>query len=131
MSPKTPASLGRMIEQLSNLGDVAKTIAPAVAVALVKDITRQIARSEAPDGSKWKLTKEGSRPLVHAAKALTSSVVGSVAIIKLTGVEARHHYGIVKGGIKRQILPDYKVSTAAERAIQDVLDIEMNKRLAK
>ncbi len=97
--------LDRLIAKLKKLGDLPRQVAPQVAIELRKTLEANIKAGKAPDGSSWAMRQDGGRPLENAAKALTVTANGTVIVARLTGPEALHHRGAVKGGKRRQILP--------------------------
>lgn len=113
--------MDRQIARLRTLSGFVGASAPAVAVAVKRELTTQIAAGTGPDGKAWKPTKAGTPPLRGAAGALTVRAVGTVVLATLTGVEARHHLGAVKGAVKRPILPTGKIPDPVSRAIERVL----------
>lgn len=121
-------ALARMIEQLSKLPEaLTEDAAPEIASELHATITRQIAAGTDPNGKPWEKTLDGSRPLVNAAQALRVTAVGSTVVARLTGAEALHHRGAVKGGKVRQILPSNEVPAPVADAIRVVLDRRFRK----
>lgn len=90
------------LRKLGTLGaDAAKLAAP-----LVEKAARATAEAgTAPDGTPWTPKKDGGRPLVNAAKALSAKAIGTTVVLTLTGVEVLHNFGS-KRNPKRQILPD-------------------------
>ncbi len=119
--------LRQQIARLRKLGNLTRDAAPAVAQAVKSESTRQVARGVGPDGQPWALTKTGERPLQAAANAITVAVVGTTVILRLTGHHARHHFGAVKGKIKRLILPTAEIPDPFIRAITRVLTGEFHK----
>lgn len=95
----------RMIKRLRKLGQSAETIAADIAPELRAEIEKNIAASRGPDGTPWKPTQKGNPPLQNAASVLGVAAIGTKVILALRGIEARHHYGHVKGKIGRPILP--------------------------
>lgn len=112
--------LDMIIERLRRL-DVARDIAPDVAKALDAELRAQIAAGQAPDGTPWQKTKSGKVPLTGAGKNLTVTADGTRIVAQLTGPEARHHLGAVKGGIRRQILPSRGLGQPVIKAIRTAL----------
>ena len=98
-----------MIGKLRELGQSAENIAADIAPELRDEIEGNIASSRAPDGTPWKPTLEGKAPLQGAASALGVAAVGTKIIAALRGIEARHHYGTVRGKVDRPILPSAKL----------------------
>jgi hypothetical protein len=101
-----------MIGRLRELGQSAETIASDIAPELRAELEENIAASRGPDGSPWKPTREGKAPLQNAGAALGVAAVGTKVIAAVRGVEARHHYGTVKGKVARPILPTSKLPPA-------------------
>jgi hypothetical protein len=94
---------------------------PEVAQALDEDIHEQAGAGRAPDGSTWQPKQDGGQPLVGVENDVDVSVVGSVVLVKLTGKFVRHHRGMARGGIRRQVIPTRKVPDAVVRAISKAL----------
>ena len=115
------AALDAQIKAVRTLPDLPEAVAPDVARELEKILDQQIARGESPDGTPLKKTAEGATPLTGAAKALSVTAVGASVFATLRGPEARHHLGLVRGGIKRQILPTKSLPAPAVEAIKRVL----------
>ncbi|HSN30626.1 MAG TPA: hypothetical protein VLT45_30275 [Kofleriaceae bacterium] len=114
-----------MLERVRALPDVVERAMPAIREGLEAELRAQIARGENPKGTAWKKTQKGESPLHNAAKAITIERNGLEILVTLVGVEARHHYGWVRGGVKRQILPNAgTLSTAFAKVINDALDRE-------
>lgn len=114
-------ALQAQIRRLQDLPGAGERYAPEVAEVLQVGISRQIAAGTDPAGTPWQPTKEGKRPLQHAAGALTCFAAGNVVIAKLTGLEALHHMGAVKGKIRRQILPSAQIPAPITAAISEVV----------
>ena len=93
------------IERLAELGALPAVVAAAAVDPLRAQLTANIDAGVGPGGKAWPLTADGRKALRNAAAALTVSSSGPTLIATLTGVEAKHNYGKVKGKIKRQILP--------------------------
>jgi len=116
------AALQAQIDRLHKLSTLGARTAPELARELEREIKAQIARGEGPDGKPWPLTKDGKQALQHAAKSLTVAAVGAdTIVVRIAGVEARHHLGHVRGGIVRQIIPTRGIPDPLVRVIQRVL----------
>ncbi len=115
------AMLQQHIERLRSLPKLVEESAPAVAVAIERELGAQIARAETPAGEPWKPTASGSAPLRGAARALRVGAIGSTIIIRITGHHALHHMGIAKGRVKREIIPSKDLPAPMAKAIGDVL----------
>lgn len=92
------------------------------ALAGVQDAARATAAAgTTADGTQWKPTKKGNRPLVGAAAKITAIVSGSskaAIVLVLRGIEVLHHFGT--GRIPaRPILPTEK--TGVPEAIRDAV----------
>jgi hypothetical protein len=98
-----------------------KDAAPAVAKATEAHMQEQIAAGQGPDGKAWQLTAEGKRPLRNAGAAVTVRAIGTVILVRLTGPEVKHHRGIARGRIRRQVIPTRKDFGPIARAIRTVL----------
>lgn len=113
--------LDAMIATIKKLPELGKLAAPDVAVAVENELQRTIAAGTTPDGEPWKLTKDGDKPLTHAAKALTVVAVDRTIFIRLTGPEARHHLGRGRGGVVREVIPTKQIPAKMADAIRSVL----------
>jgi hypothetical protein len=98
-----------LIGKLRELGQSPEDIAADIAPELSDAINESISASRAPDGTPWKPTQAGTPPLKNAGAALGVAAVGTKVIAALRGIEARHHYGNVRGKIARPILPGSKL----------------------
>jgi len=121
------AALDAQIARLRRLPTLVQSAAPGVARALELELQKQIAAGEGPGGAAWRPRADGSKPLQNAAKALTVTAVSTVVIARITGVEARHHLGAVRGKVKRQILPTAGLPQPMARAIETVVTREFTK----
>jgi hypothetical protein len=100
--------LDAMIDRIKRLPEtMVKAAADDIAVFVRKQLAATIAAGESPDEDVWRRRKsDGSKALQNAMQAVQVGVAdGPVVFAYLTGPEARHHRGWVRGGIKRQILP--------------------------
>ena len=98
-----------MIAKLRELGQSAEDIAGDIAVELRAELEENIAGARGPDGTPWQPTQKGTPPLQNAAAALGVAAVGNKVIAAVRGIEARHHYGTVRGKVARPILPGSKL----------------------
>lgn len=109
----------------STLAEVARRAASEIEAI----IRANIAAQRAPDGSPWPATKDGRPALERAADAVTVRAVGPRIVITVSGVEARHDVGAVRGRVRRQIVPTGDLpgdmSAAIERVVERVLDEHM------
>lgn len=97
-------ALSARLRRLGRLpAELAKEAAPDVEAA----IRATAAAGTTPDGVAWAPRKtDGGRALANAAQAVTAKADGASVRVTVRGIEARHHLGRVRGGVKRQILPD-------------------------
>lgn len=116
------SELDAMIAKISALPDLAVMAAPRIAEVMRRDIEGTIDRAMSSEGEPWKPTAEGQKPLQHAAKALRVAAIGPVIYARLTGVEARHHLGRVRGGVKRSIIPTQGLPPRMAAEVQVVLE---------
>ncbi len=114
--------LNRMIAQLRGIPDLVEKILPEVADECHAVIADNIAAQVGPDGTRWPMSKNLEPVLVNAAQAVTASAIGNVILIRVTGPEARHHLGIAKGKVKREIIPTRKIPKPMVEAMQRVIN---------
>lgn len=93
------------ISKLRKLGHAPEEVAADLAPEIRAEITRTVAAGTDAYGAPWQPTADGRQPLQGAASGLGVSAVGNRVLAALRGVYARHHYGRVRGGIARPILP--------------------------
>lgn len=124
------AALDAQIARLRALGSgFVRKAAPAVAKAAEDETRAQLASGRSPSGKAWQPTKEGKRPFPHAGRTLTVRAVGSVILWKLTGHEALHNEGRVKGKVTRRMLPTGRLSAPVVAAIKRVLGERFNEAM--
>lgn len=87
------AAIDDMIRRVRALPAAFEEQAPEIAVLAKSETDRAIAESRSLDGIAWAPTKEGTKPLANAAKAVRTYVAGRFVIIELTGYEVFHNYG--------------------------------------
>lgn len=126
-----PDTLDAHLKRLRSLPAMAERAAPAIASAVERELRASIAAGTSPEGVAWAPTKDGRRALVHAGVALIVSHVGGQAIVaKVTGVEAMHSNGWVRGGIARPMLPKAgTIPAPVASAIDDVLAREFSRTM--
>lgn len=125
------AALQAEIDRLQNFPKAfIAEAAPKVAQALDTDLRAHIAAGQAPDGTPWPKTAEGAMALRGAGKALTVRVLGTRILAKLTGPEALHDRGQVRGKVRRQILPSSRLPDGITRAIRQINDQAFKKVMA-
>jgi hypothetical protein len=125
------AALDAEIARVRALGDLGNTVAPAVATALHDELARNITAGRSPDGEQLQRTREGKQPLRNAAKALTVRAIGTTILAKLTGIEARHNNGGVRGGIKRPMLPSRVMPQAVTATLRRVINAGFTKAMRR
>jgi len=108
-----------LILKLRELGQSTEQIAGDIAPELRKAFEENISSARSPDGVPWEPTIDGKAPLQSASKSLGVAAIGSKVLAVLSGIEARHNYGNVRGGKKRQIIPK-KITKQIFEIITDV-----------
>jgi hypothetical protein len=117
------ASIAAMAARLRALGPkVVEAALPDVAEALRNELGLSINSAQSADGVVWAVRKAGGPALVNAITAVGVGVVDRMVVIRITGPEARHHRGRVKGGLARPILPTGGLPGSWTRAIKKILD---------
>ena len=120
--------LNSMIETLRQLPQLARVAAPAVAEAMEREAQRTIASGTTAYGVPWKRTQKGNKvPMRDAASALKVAAVGTTIYMRLLGVEARHHRGIARGGVERNVLPINTIPQPMAAAITTALRLTFAK----
>ncbi len=114
--------LDKMIAQLRAIPDLVEKVLPEVAAECHKVIAENVAAQRGPDGTPWPKGKDGHPVLVNAADAVTASAIGNVILIRVSGPEARHHLGIAKGKVKREIIPTRKIPKPMVEAMKRVIN---------
>ena len=93
-----------------------------IAKVVEKDLNRTLAAGQAPDGTPWKLRKDGGKPLQNARNAIAVGAVGNTIIIRLRGrSNVLHHFGYARGGIERQIIPT-EITAEMRRIINKAIE---------
>lgn len=99
------AALADFIARLRSLPRLAAEVANEAAPLVERAARANASRGLDPDGQPWAPTKDGKRPLEHAAEALTAKATGTVVELVLVGYHVIHHYG-TKRLPARRIVPD-------------------------
>lgn len=115
------AQLDAHIARVESLPRVLKSAAPDVAEAVEAELLRQISAGTDPEGKAWQERENGGAPLATAGKSLGVVAIGTRVFARLRGHVARHHRGIAKGGVQRQILPGKNLPPRMAKAVGDVL----------
>lgn len=123
------AALTKQIERLQRLPELARRAAPAVATTLKAEVLAQVARQQGPDGRAWPKTQAGKPALQGLARSLSARAVGTVVLLRLVGIHARHHLGAVRGKVKRPVLPTNRIPDPAVRAIDTVVTKEFRQTM--
>jgi len=123
------AELDELIARLRNLPRIVEDVLPEAATELAKIIAGNIAAQRGPDGVPWPAPKdpETKAVLLNAMKSVTVSAIGRVLLTRVDGPEARHHLGIAKGKVKREIIPTKKIPTPMVEALRRVLLRKLDK----
>ena len=91
----------RKLEDLEHM-----EVSELIRKALVDHAVATTTAATDADGRKWAPRKaDGGRPLVGALNAVSSYVTDKTAGVKVSGINARHHRGWIRGGVKRGIIP--------------------------
>lgn len=122
------AALDAMIAKIRAVGGLPGAAAHEAAPLVEAAVKKTAAAGTTPDGQPWKPTKDGGRPLVNAAAALSAKAIGTVVQVTLKGVEVIHNFGD-KRNPKRQILPDG--GAGIPKGIVDALVEGANRAFAK
>lgn len=113
------AALENMIAALRELTELQERVAKLAAPQVEQAVRAQAAAGLDPEGRSWTPTKDGRRPLVHAANAIHVDALGGVVVIVLTGKEVFHHFGTGRVSARR-IIPDSELPDRLRRIIADV-----------
>lgn len=109
------------IARVESLPRVLKSAAPEVAEAVEAELLRQISAGTDPEGKAWQAREDGGTPLATAGKSLAVVAIGARIFARLRGHIARHHRGIARGRIERQILPGKELPPKMAKAVGEVL----------
>lgn len=99
------ATLSAFIARLRSLPRLAEEVAREAAPLVERAARSNAERGLDPEGKPWAPTKDGKRPLQHAAEALTAKATGAIVELVLVGHHVVHHYG-TKRMPARRIVPD-------------------------
>jgi hypothetical protein len=124
-----PAALAAQIAKLRELGGMVERAAPAVAVAVEREIGAQVAAGLGPDGKPLQRTQDGRQPLVGAARAIRVRALGTVIVAKVEGYHALHHMGRARGGVRRPLIPTETTTAPVARAIERTVTAEFKKTM--
>lgn len=104
-----------LIAQLRDLPKLPERVLPELGAMLREEVAAMIDAGVAPDGAPWEPTATGAKALRNAAAKLQVGVVGRSVILWVNGPEARHNKGWVKGGRKRQFVPEHLTPHMVQR----------------
>ena len=123
------AELDAMIARIREIPNLARRAAPEAAKAVKRVLDEQIGEGVSPTGEKWAPRKaDGGKPLANASEALAVAPIGGTRIFcRLTGPEARHDSGRVKGGTIRKIIPGSGIPPKIAKAVGEVLNREFER----
>jgi hypothetical protein len=97
-TPDDTAAIDRMLARLRGLRGLAQTATPDIAVAVKKEIVRNVGAQEDPYHHAWKPGQEGKPILTNAASHVTVDSSGTVVQISLNNeIDVRHHRGSARG----------------------------------
>lgn len=115
--PAFDLALARLRALPGMLARAAAEIAPE----LRAEITRNVAAQLGPDGKAWPDTADGRPALRGVGAALDVRAEGTTIVATLDGHHARHHFGWVRGGKRRPVLPSRALPAPFVRAVETVL----------
>jgi hypothetical protein len=108
---------------------VVRESGPVIADQIKELLLVTMRAQQTPDGKPWPKRLKGIGPvLVNAADALRVTAYGPQIFIRLLGIEARHHYGSIRGSVVRQqILRGRRYSPKIARAIGNTVLLYFNR----
>lgn len=119
------AGFARLQEQIDRIRslpvELVKRAGPEIAKEGLAEVTANVARAVGPDGTPWAKTQSGDAPLRNAASHVTVKAEGTRIVFRVSGVDAKHHRGRVKGGERRPIIPVKSIPQPLTIAIKRVL----------
>jgi hypothetical protein len=122
------ARLQEAIDGLASLDVLADDVAAAAVDPFRAELLGNIAANRSPGKNDWQPSKSGKPVLLGAGKALEVGSSGPVLWARLTGPEARHHLGAVKGAVRRQILPGRGSLGGISKILKRIATAEWRKR---
>jgi hypothetical protein len=130
MADLDTSGIDAVVAELKKLPATATKLLRKLAQAVIDEAGKNISAQRGPDGEPWPATKDGRTALANAKKALSYQVSGRVAVVTLSGVEGRHHFGWVKGGKRRPILPGSQAPILS-KALQEACQVWLNPAIWK
>jgi len=100
------AAFEKILATVRSLPELPELAAADVADAIRAELERTIAAGATPEGAGWKPTLAGGRALKNAAASVHCAAVGRTIYVRIVGIDARHHMGHGRGGVRRQVIPD-------------------------
>jgi hypothetical protein len=108
------AELDKMIRKIKGIPEIAKRAAPKCAERFDAAVRAELAAGNAPDGSKWAPTRDGTAPLKNAAGAATvTRAVGTTIVTSVQG-HYFHHNRPSRGMPRRAVIPTALTTKLAE-----------------
>lgn len=99
------ADLESLIARVRNLPEFVNECAPEAARQVKLQLDLTIGAGTDPYGEAWEPKKKGyGPPLAHAAAHVHVAAIKTKILIRLTGIEKKHHLGWAKGGTKRAVI---------------------------
>ena len=120
MAAETDA-LNAMIAHLRAIPDLVQSALPECAAECKAVIAENIAAQRGPDGTPWQPGAKGQPVLEDAVSAVEAIATGNTILIRVSGIEAKHHFGFVRGKIARPIIPTRKAPQPMTKAIERVI----------
>lgn len=114
--------LDGVIARLRRLPKIVEEVAPELAKELHAVTAENVAAQRGPDGKAWEPGQENNEVLSGAMKNVDTRAVGNVIVQTLRGPEAKHHLGIARGRVKREIIPTKKIPDAFVKAAKRLLE---------
>jgi hypothetical protein len=98
--------LQALIERVRNLPEFVNECLPEAARQVKKELDQTVSSGADPWGAQWAPKKQGhGTPLAHASGNVFVGAIGTRILIRLTGIETKHHRGWAKGGTERKVIP--------------------------
>ena len=93
--------------KVARLEGLAEATVQETARVLKGELARSTGAQQSMGGQAWPRRRDGTaKPvLVNAARAVAFRIQGLTVTLTLTGHYARHHLGVIRGNVRRAILP--------------------------
>jgi hypothetical protein len=119
-------SIEAAIAHFQALEDVDSQIAKVAAKKLETAAKKQVADGTDPTGKTWPAKKDGTKPLVNAADAISTEASGNIVTVVVTGVEFYHQVAKEDGRSppRRKLIPSIGDELPAHyaKAIKEATD---------